>query len=72
MSQTTSEIMMKDLQWSSILMEALLECNDTRRTVYIDIATDAGEALLNVALDQLLAEGDDRANQIEVRRLELN
>ena len=58
----------KEINWSSILMSALSETTSTNKIVQIPIATDAGEMLLNLALDKLIEEGDDRAYQIEVVR----
>ena len=58
----------KKINWSSILISALSETTSTNKIVQIPIATDAGEMLLNLALDKLIEEGDDRAYQIEVVR----
>ena len=49
-------------------MSALSETASTNKIVQIPIATDDGENLLNLALDKLIEEGDDRAYQIEVVR----
>lgn len=58
----------KEVNWTSVIISALKETNDTHRIVQIPIATDAGEDLLNLALDKLVEEGDSRALQIEVVR----
>ena len=60
------------VNWSSILISALAETASTRRLIKISIATDDGEDLLNLALDKLVAEGDERALQIEVVRHNLH
>lgn len=58
----------KEVNWTSVIIAALKETNDTHRIVQIAIATDDGEDLLNLALDKLVEEGDSRALQIEVVR----
>lgn len=58
----------KKINWSSILISALSETTSTNKIVQIPIATDAGEMLLNLALDKLIEEGDERAYQVEVVR----
>lgn len=49
-------------------MSALNETASTNKIVQIPIATEAAEVLLNLALDKLIEEGDDRAYQVEVVR----
>tara|TARA_R100001463_G_scaffold88214_3_gene142849 strand:- start:503 stop:706 length:204 start_codon:yes stop_codon:yes gene_type:complete len=58
----------KEINWSAILISALSETTSTNKIVQIPIATDAGEMLLNLALDKLIEEGDERAYQVEVVR----
>jgi hypothetical protein len=47
-------------------MEALAETEETNNVVQIPVGTVRSEQLLNLALDQLVEEGDSRALQIEV------
>ena len=65
---STMTFKVKEINWSAILISALSETTSTNKIVQIPIATDAGEDLLNLALDKLIEEGDDRAYQIEVVR----
>ena len=65
---STMTFKVKEVNWTSVIISALKETNDTHRIVQIPIATDAGEDLLNLALDKLVEEGDSRALQIEVVR----
>ena len=65
---STMTFKVKEVNWTSVIIAALKETNDTHRIVQIAIATDDGEDLLNLALDKLVEEGDSRALQIEVVR----
>jgi len=65
---STMTFKVKEINWSAILISALTETASTNKIVQIPIATDDGEDLLNLALDKLIEEGDDRAYQIEVVR----
>ena len=65
---STMTFKVKEINWTSVIISALKETNDTHRIVQIPIATDDGEDLLNLALDKLVEEGDSRALQIEVVR----
>jgi len=65
---STMTFKVKEINWSAILISALTETASTNKIVQIPIATDDGESLLNLALDKLIEEGDDRAYQIEVVR----
>ena len=65
---STMTFKVKEVNWTSVIVSALKETNDTHRIVQIAIATDDGEDLLNLALDKLVEEGDSRALQIEVVR----
>jgi len=62
----------KNLQWSSIVLDALMTASMTNSDVYIDVATPEAEKVINKALDALAAAGDTRALQISVRRVRLN
>lgn len=65
---STMTFKVKEINWSAILMSALNETASTNKIVQIPIATEAAEELLNLALDKLIEEGDDRAYQVEVVR----
>lgn len=65
---STMTFKVKEVNWSAILISALSETTSTNKIVQIPIATDAGEMLLNLALDKLIEEGDERAYQVEVVR----
>jgi len=62
----TSNIECRTVQWTEIIMEALAETEETNNVVQIPVGTVRSEQLLNLALDQLVEEGDSRALQIEV------
>jgi len=62
----TSNIECRTVQWTEIIMEALAEIEETNNVVQIPVGTVRSEQLLNLALDQLVEEGDSRALQIEV------
>ena len=65
---STMTFKVKEVNWSAILISALSETTSTNKIVQIPVATDAGEMLLNLALDKLIEEGDERAYQVEVVR----
>jgi len=56
----------KSVQWTQIIMRALKETEETNHIIQIPVGTDIAEGLINMALDQLIEEGDNRALQIEV------
>tara|TARA_R100001530_G_scaffold120259_1_gene87495 strand:+ start:705 stop:947 length:243 start_codon:yes stop_codon:yes gene_type:complete len=60
------------LNWSSIVLDALMEASTSDRDVYIEVATHEAEVVINKALDALVSAGDGRALQIMVRRVPLN
>ncbi len=60
------------LNWSSLVLDALMEASLTERDIYIDVATHEAEVVINKALDALVSAGDGRALQIMVRRVPLN
>jgi len=47
-------------------MRALKETEETNHIIQIPVGTEVAEDLLNMALDQLVEEGDNRALQVEV------
>lgn len=56
----------QSVQWTQIIMRALKETEETNHIIQIPVGTDIAEGLINMALDQLIEEGDNRALQIEV------
>lgn len=49
-------------------MRALKETEETNHIIQIHVGTEHAEYLINMALDQLVEEGDNRALQVEVIR----
>jgi F0F1-type ATP synthase beta subunit len=66
MHRTTSNVEYKTVQWTQIIMRALKETEETNHIIQIPVGTEVAEGLLNMALDQLVEEGDNRALQVEV------
>jgi len=66
MYRTTSNVEYKSVQWTQIIMRALKETEETNHIIQIPVGTEHAESLLNMALDQLVEEGDNRALQVEV------
>jgi hypothetical protein len=62
----------RTLQWSSLVLDALMEAALSDRDVYIEVATHEAEVVINKALDALVSAGDGRALRIRVRRVRLN
>jgi len=66
MYRTISEVKVKEIQWTYLIMAALKETEATYNIIQIPVGTEQAENLLNSALDKLLEEGDPRALQVEV------
>lgn len=68
MYRTISDVQHKSIQWTELIMRALKETEETNHIIQIHVGTEHAEYLINMALDQLVEEGDNRALQVEVIR----
>ncbi len=57
------------LNYSNLVLDALMEASLTNKEVVITVASLEAEVLINQALDSLAAAGDDRVLQIIVERV---